>query len=189
MISNLIYVTSRRRHQPWVRLSARDTAAVRLSTRDTASTSKSFLSSHIFIFVPSGCVLSRDRNIGRLSKSWAHAVDYKILFGFSVYGTSKRQPLLALYLLIFPTPVMLPPLLPLPHPLMSPPRIQPNICEYARCLIYLLLIDFSFDYFLHYSFFVRLSTQYQMHCVHPSEPSEHCGILRKYAQFEISLAL
>ena len=140
MISNLIYVTSRRRHQPWVRLSARDTTAVRLSTRDTAATSKSFLSSHIFIFVPSGCVLSRERNIGRLSNSWSHAVDY-VMVGVSVYGTSKRQPLLALYFLVLLTlvlltPVLLPPLLPLPRPLMSPPRFQPNICEYARCLIF-----------------------------------------------------
>ena len=160
-----------------------------MTVPNASAPGKSFLSSHIFIFMPSGCVLSRDRNIGRLSKCWAHAVDYEILFGFSVYGTSKRQPLLALYLLVFLTPVMLPPLLPLLHPLMSPPRIQPNICEYARCLIYLLLIDFSFDYFLHYSFFVRLSTQYQMHCVHRPESSEHCGILQNYAQFEISLAL
>ena len=135
MVSNLIYVTSRRRHQPWVRLSERDTAAVRLSTRDTAATSKSFLSSHLFIFVPSGCILSREQNIGRLSTSWSHAVDY-VLVGVSVYGTSKRQPLLALYFLVFLTPVLLPPLLPLPRPLMSPPRFQPNICEYARCLIF-----------------------------------------------------
>ena len=135
MISNLIYVTSRRRHQPWVRLSARDTAAVRLSTRDTAATSKSFLSSHIFIFVPPGCVLSRERSIGRLSNGWSHAVDY-VLVGVSIYGTSKRQPLLALYFLVLLTPVLLPPLLPLPRPLMSPPRFQPNICEYARCLIF-----------------------------------------------------
>ena len=135
MISILIYVTSRRRHQPWVRLSARDTTAVRLSTRDTAATSKAFLSSHIFIFVPSGCVLSRERNIRRLSTSWSHAVDY-VLVGVSVYGTSKRQPLLALYFLVLLTPVLLPPLLPLPRPLMSPPRFQTNICEYARCLIF-----------------------------------------------------
>ena len=162
------------RWQPWVRLSARDTAAP----------GKSFLSSHIFIFVPSECVLSRDRNIGRLSKSWTHAVDY-VLFGVSIYGTSKRQPLLALYFLVVLTPVLLPPLLPLPRPLMSPPRFQPNLCEYARCLIYLLLIDFSIDYFLHYSFFVRLSMQFQSHCVHRPESSKHCIILRKYAQFQI----
>ena len=123
-----------------------------MSARDTVAPGKSFLSSHIFIFVPSECVLSRNRNIGRLSKSWARAVDYEILFGFSVYGTSKRQPLLALYFLVLLTlvlltPVLLPPLLPLPRPLMSPPRFQPNLCEYARCLIYLLLIDFSIDYF------------------------------------------
>ena len=140
MISILIFVASRRRHQPWVRLSARDTAAVRLSTRDTAATSKSFLSSHIFIFVPSGCVLSRERNIGRLSNSWAHAVDYKILFGFNVYGTSKRQPLLAFYLLVFLTPILLPPLLPLPRPLLPPPQFPQNFGEYA-----LYLIVSSFD--------------------------------------------
>ena len=145
MISVLIFVASRRGHQPWVRLSVRDTTAVWLSTRDTAATSKSFLSSHIFMFVPSGCVLNREGNIGRLSTSWSHTVDY-VLVGVSVYGTSKRQPLLAIYFLVLLTlvlltPVLLPPLLSFRRLLMSSPRIQPNICEYACCLLYLLLID------------------------------------------------
>ena len=107
---------------------------------------KSFLWSRIFIFVPSGCLLSRDRNMRRLSTSFAHSMDY-VLFGVSVSGTSKRRLLLALSLLVFLTPVLLPPLLPLPRPLMSPPRFQPNLGECALCLICLLFIDFSFDYF------------------------------------------
>ena len=44
---------------------------------------KSFLWSRIFIFVPSGCVLSRDRNIRRFSTSFAHSLNY-VLFGVSV---------------------------------------------------------------------------------------------------------
>ena len=142
--------------------------------------SKSFLWSRIFIFVPSGCVLSRDQNIGRLSKSLAHAVDYEILFGVSIQGTSKQQPLLTLSLLVFLTPVLLPPLLPLPRPLMSPPRFQSNFGECALCLIYLLFIDFGFDYFLH-CYFVVLSTQYQS-----PESTEHWDILQNNAQFQIN---
>ena len=92
---------------------------------------------------------------------------------------------MALSLLVFLTPVLLPPLLPLPRPLMSPPRFQPNLGECALCLICLLFIDFSFDYFLHYYFVVLLSTQYQSHCVHRPELSEHCGILQNNAQFQI----
>jgi len=107
---------------------------------------KSFLWSRIFIFVPSGCLLSRDRNMRRLSTSFVHSMDY-VLLGVSVSGTSKRRLLLALSLLVFLTPVLLPPLLPLPRPLMSPPRFQPNLGECALCLTCLLFIDFSFDYF------------------------------------------
>ena len=162
MSSVLTIVTSRRGNQPWVRLPARDTTTVRLSTRDTAASGKSFLSSHTFMFVPSGCVLNRERNIGRLSRSWSHTVVY-VLVGVSIYGTSKRQPLLAVYFLVLLTlvlltPVLLPPLLPLPRPLMSPPCFQPNNCEYARCSI-------SFDSFQRWLFFTLFLFRTFIHAV------------------------